>query len=180
MTSDLDLLGDISEVKLEPLDSSHVQALHVLADDPRVSITSSVPPDLDIDTVHSWVDKSAAGTEQQVFVIFADGELAGCCTLKELDFDSGTAEMSYWVGSRFWGLGITSRAAAMLRDYAFDTLGLKRLESHYLKKNNQASGRILEKLGFVADTSRDDVAVDPDGRFKIFAPDVWTFMYLEN
>ena len=56
--------------------------------------------------------------------------------------------MGYWIGRQHWGKGFATEASRALIEIA-KTLKLPRLEaSHFL--DNPASGRVLEKLGFVA------------------------------
>jgi len=55
--------------------------------------------------------------------------------------------LGYWVGAPFAGQGLMSEAVAVLVPYAFDTLGLHRLEAACLP-DNTASMRVLEKNGF--------------------------------
>ena len=60
---------------------------------------------------------------------------------------SGAVEMGYWIARPYWGQGFATEAAHALIDIA-RTLKLPRLEaSHFV--DNPASGRVLEKLGFV-------------------------------
>lgn len=55
--------------------------------------------------------------------------------------------LGYWIGKPYWGRGYATEAARAVADYA---VGLDRgpvLASHYA--DNPASGRVLEKAGFV-------------------------------
>jgi RimJ/RimL family protein N-acetyltransferase len=56
--------------------------------------------------------------------------------------------MGYWIARPYWGRGFATVASQALIDIG-RTLKLPRLEaSHFI--DNPASGRVLEKLGFVA------------------------------
>jgi RimJ/RimL family protein N-acetyltransferase len=59
-----------------------------------------------------------------------------------------TAEMGYWLGEPFWGKGIMSEAVAKFADYGFEQFGLLRIYAEPYAPN-AASGRVLEKAGFV-------------------------------
>jgi RimJ/RimL family protein N-acetyltransferase len=60
---------------------------------------------------------------------------------------SGAVELGYWIARQHWGKGFATEAGRALIDIA-RALKLPRLEaSHFL--DNPASGRVLEKLGFV-------------------------------
>jgi RimJ/RimL family protein N-acetyltransferase len=72
--------------------------------------------------------------------------LAGACGLGRRP--SGAIELGYWIARSHWGRGFATEAGTALIDIA-RTLGLSALEgSHFL--DNPASGRVLEKLGFVS------------------------------
>jgi RimJ/RimL family protein N-acetyltransferase len=60
---------------------------------------------------------------------------------------SGAVELGYWIARAHWNRGYATEAATQLVAIA-RTLGLPRLTAfHFL--DNTASGRVLEKLGFV-------------------------------
>ena len=61
---------------------------------------------------------------------------------------SGAVELGYWIRRSHWDQGFATEAGIALIDIA-RTLKLAQLEaSHFV--DNPASGRVLEKLGFVA------------------------------
>ena len=66
-----------------------------------------------------------------------------------------TAEMGYWLGEPFWGKGIMSEAVAKFADYGFEQFGLLRIYAEPYA-HNAASGRVLEKAGFVLRETRWD------------------------
>ncbi|WP_291845195.1 GNAT family N-acetyltransferase [Maricaulis sp.] len=57
-------------------------------------------------------------------------------------------EIGYWIGKPWWGQGLATELGHGLVDFARDSLGTRRLIAGYYK-DNPASGRVLEKLGFV-------------------------------
>src|SRR5687768_746347 len=60
---------------------------------------------------------------------------------------SGAVELGYWIGRAHWGRGFATEAGRALIEIA-RALKLPRLEgSHFI--DNPASGRVLEKLGFI-------------------------------
>jgi len=76
-----------------------------------------------------------------------DGEprIVGSCGLGRRP--SGAVELGYWIARPHWGQGFATEAARALIEIA-RALKLPRLEgSHFV--DNPASGRVLEKLGFV-------------------------------
>jgi len=74
-----------------------------------------------------------------------DPRIVGSCGLGRRP--SGAVELGYWIGRQHWGKGFATEAGRALIDIA-RALKLPRLEaSHFL--DNPASGRVLEKLGFI-------------------------------
>ena len=59
-----------------------------------------------------------------------------------------TAELGYWLARPCWGRGLVTEAARVVVGFGFNTLRLPAITSGYFA-NNPASGRVLEKLGFV-------------------------------
>lgn len=73
-------------------------------------------------------------------------KLVGGIALRE-DGDDG-AELDYWIARSCWGLGFATEAGHAVVDIARKGLRLKSLRSGHFP-DNPASGRVLEKLGFV-------------------------------
>lgn len=169
--------GSSHALSLEILSDKHVDALAKIANHALISRTSGVVPECDEMVVRSWMEKNKQPIPQEItFVINWNHQVAGCCILKKMDMARHRAELSYWLGVDFWGQGIAQKAAALLRDMAFESYELYSLHAHYLKINNPVSGYILENIGFSRDISCDDESLK--GRFKVLAPDVWVFYVL--
>jgi [ribosomal protein S5]-alanine N-acetyltransferase len=59
-----------------------------------------------------------------------------------------TAEWGFILGSAFWGTGVFQESAALVLDFAFDTLGVQRLEARAAVLNGRGNGALV-KLGAV-------------------------------
>lgn len=82
------------------------------------------------------------------FAIEYKGELAGCVGLvRQTDIYRLTAEIGYWIGEPFWGMGIATKAVGLITDYGFNQLELIRIYTGVFDFNI-ASQRVLEKSGF--------------------------------
>lgn len=69
----------------------------------------------------------------------------------------GEQTVGYWVAKPYWNQGICTEALRLLVDYCFDVEGMQSLISgHFV--DNPASGRVMEKCGFVA---TGEIAFDP-------------------
>jgi len=73
------------------------------------------------------------------------GELIGSNGL-EIDPLNSRADIGYWIGREYWKTGYATEAAAGLLGFAFNSLKLHKVTAHHFARN-EASGRVLEKLG---------------------------------
>jgi RimJ/RimL family protein N-acetyltransferase len=64
------------------------------------------------------------------------------------DVNRHTATVGYWLAEGFWGRGIMTEAVAAFTDFCFEDFSLRRISAQVFA-NNPASGRVLEKAGFV-------------------------------
>lgn len=98
-----------------------------------------------------WVAHAASMTEPQgVFAIVIDELVAGGIGVHRLDKDPvyrDTAELGYWLAEPYWGRGLMTEAVRAVTRYAFDELGLFRIEAGVFGWN-VSSVRVLEKVGY--------------------------------
>ena len=76
------------------------------------------------------------------------GDLVGTCTFFEINAQCQRAELGYMLSSRAWGQGCMHEALSAFIDFAFDHLGLNRIEAD-TDPRNERSMRLLERLHFV-------------------------------
>ncbi len=82
------------------------------------------------------------------FGVTVDGELVGQVTVNSITRGSAlSASIGYWISKAFAGQQITPLAVAMVSDHLLTTAGLHRVEIS-IRPENQASIRVVEKLGF--------------------------------
>jgi ribosomal-protein-alanine N-acetyltransferase len=72
----------------------------------------------------------------------------GIFQVRQLDPGFTTAEWGFAVGSPFWGTGVFQDAADLVLQFAFDTLGVHRLEARAAVLNARGNGA-LRKVGAV-------------------------------
>jgi len=90
----------------------------------------------------------------------SDGAFAGWCGLSSWNPEHRSASLGYVLGDAMWGHGYATEAAHALLRWAFDTLDLNRVQAE-ADTRNEASARVLEKLGFVREgTLREDCVVN--------------------
>lgn len=78
----------------------------------------------------------------------AGGAIIGRANLKDVDKQTGVAELGYRVGQDQVGTGVATAAVQQMKRIAQAQMGLQRLDAVVLK-TNLASRRVLEKCGFV-------------------------------
>ena len=72
--------------------------------------------------------------------------LVGAGGINMINTADKVANMGYWVRTSWLGRGVATRAALLLRDFAFRELGLVRVEI-VVAEGNDASRRVAEKTG---------------------------------
>ncbi len=74
------------------------------------------------------------------------GRMAGSIWISRVDPKHGMANLGYWVRTSCAGRGIATAAGRLIARFAFDEIGLNRLEI-VVAAGNAASQRVAEKLG---------------------------------
>ncbi|HEX2993519.1 MAG TPA: GNAT family protein [Anaerolineales bacterium] len=80
------------------------------------------------------------------FAITRGEEILGACTLSSIHPIYRFCNLGYWVRTACRGQGIAGRAARLVTRFAFEHLGLIRVEI-VIAVENQASIRVAEKIG---------------------------------
>jgi ribosomal-protein-alanine N-acetyltransferase len=70
----------------------------------------------------------------------------GLFQVRSLEPRFSTAEWGFALGSSFWGTGLFVEAARLVGDFAFGTMGVRRLEARACVQNDRGNGA-LRKLG---------------------------------
>ena len=82
-----------------------------------------------------------------------EGQPIGCvgylpASASNLKIAEDQAEVGYWIARPFWGKGICTEALQLVIDYCFNEKGFTVLWGDFFP-SNPASGRVMEKCGFV-------------------------------
>jgi len=119
-------------------------------------MTAMIPSPYTHDDARTWIEGHAAARaagEAFHFAILEAGSdgLLGSVSLDEME-DLGPSgrqyDLGYWIAPDAWGRGLATRAAVIVRDWAFEVLKAGRLTASCLA-GNRASQRVLDKAGFV-------------------------------
>jgi len=100
-------------------------------------------------TARDYISIAQARWEEHTFYAFAivrAEELLGACTLSSIHSVYRFCNLGYWVRTSYRGQGIAGRAAKLAARFAFEHLGLIRVEI-VIGVGNQASLRVAQKIG---------------------------------
>ena len=141
-----------AQVELRELRRSDAPALFAMLTTEEVSrFISPPPPTLEgFENFIAWAHRQrAAGAYACVAVTLKGYDTAiGLVQLHELEPGFATAEWGFAIGSAFWGTGIFKASADLVLAFAFDTLGVHRLEARAALRNGRGIGA-LRKTGAV-------------------------------
>jgi RimJ/RimL family protein N-acetyltransferase len=115
----------------------------------------------------AWVDRwgelwNAETDASWVVTSTATGELNGYVALRAVDLESGSAHVAYWVVEAARGHGVASTAAEAISRWAFEDLGLHRLELRHAVAN-VPSCSVASKLGFALEGTARSAELLSDG-----------------
>ncbi|QCJ46891.1 GNAT family N-acetyltransferase [Haloprofundus sp. MHR1] len=102
---------------------------------------------MNLSAATDYFESVVVGDDGETFLICADDRAVGLCFFYDLDETNGSAEVGYWITPEAQGNGYATDAARTLARYAFDERRLVKLTAR-VREPNEASIRVLEKLGF--------------------------------
>ncbi|WP_230383620.1 GNAT family N-acetyltransferase [Pedobacter endophyticus] len=76
-----------------------------------------------------------------------DGHFIGAIGFNNLSNQHKKIEIGFWLLPKFWGKGLIHEAAEVICNYAFDDLGINRIEA-FVESENNNSKKALAKLLF--------------------------------
>jgi len=109
------------------------------------------PPPTSVEGFEKFVEYAHRRRSQGEFACFAvvpEGldTAVGIFQLRALDAEFSTAEWGFALGSPFWGRGLFLEGAQLLMAFAFDQVGVSRLEARAMADNVRGNGA-LRKVG---------------------------------
>jgi ribosomal-protein-alanine N-acetyltransferase len=141
-----------AQVVLRDLRTTDAASLFALLTTEEVSRFISPPPTTveGFEKFIGWAQRQrAAGSYACFAVTLADDDTAiGIFQLRELEPGFGTAEWGFAIGSAYWGTGVFQEGAELVVSFAFEQVGVHRLEARSAVRNGRGNGA-LRKLGAV-------------------------------
>ena len=140
-------------ITLRPWLETDAKALYKYASDPEVGPQAGWAPHLSEEESLGIIRTVFRNPTTWAIVWNETGEAIGAigygpscdCSLPALD---GEPTVGYWVGKPYWGIAICTEALRLMITHIRNTTNIKSLISgHFI--DNRASGRVMEKCGFM-------------------------------
>jgi RimJ/RimL family protein N-acetyltransferase len=98
----------------------------------------------------AWTIRQRQAGAYACFAVTVEGSdtAIGIFQLRELEPGFQTAEWGFAIGSPYWGTGVFQKGAELVINFAFETVGVHRLEARAAVKNGRGNGA-LRKIGAV-------------------------------
>lgn len=95
-----------------------------------------------------WTQRERQAGRYACFGVVPDGmdTAVGLFQLRELEPGFATGEWGFAIGSVYWGSGLFVEGAQLVLDFAFDVVGVHRLEARAAVQNGRGNGA-LRKIG---------------------------------
>lgn len=144
------LHGD--RVALRGFREDDLDDFYVVHSDPAVMRYWSFPAWTDISQATEYFASARSGCDPERLLCWATtlsntDQVIGGVTLFAINHAQGRAEIGYALGSAHWSHGYAQEALSLALDFAFDTLGLRRIEAD-IDPRNTSSCKLAERLGF--------------------------------
>jgi RimJ/RimL family protein N-acetyltransferase len=139
-------------VTLRELRQSDAPSLFAMLSTEEVARFISPPPSTveGFERFIAWTHRQRAAGQYVCFAVVPHGSdvAIGLFQIRSLEPGFGTAEWGFALGSDFWGTGIFVDGATLALDFAFDVIGVHRLEARAAVRNGRGNGA-LRKIGAV-------------------------------
>jgi RimJ/RimL family protein N-acetyltransferase len=139
-------------VTLRELRQSDAPALLMLLTTEEVTRFISPPPTTieGFERFIAWAARERQEGRYLCFAVVPYGceSAVGLFQVRQLEPSFRTAEWGFAIGSAFWGTGLFTAGADLIIDFAFDVIGVHRLEARAAVQNGRGNGA-LRKVGAV-------------------------------
>jgi len=139
-------------VTLRELRASDAASLFALLTTEEVARFISPPPSSvdGFEKFIAWTLRQRAAGTYACFAVTLDATdtAIGIFQLRQLEPGFGTAEWGFALGSAYWGTGVFQEGAELVVRFAFNTVGVHRLEARAAVRNGRGNGA-LRKMGAV-------------------------------
>jgi RimJ/RimL family protein N-acetyltransferase len=141
-----------TSITLREMRTSDAPSLFALLTTEEVARFISPPPSTveGFERFIAWAARQRAAGAYACFAVTLDESdtAIGIFQLRSTEPGFATAEWGFAIGSPYWGSGIFEKGAALVMEFAFETVGVHRLEARAAVRNGRGNGA-LRKIGAV-------------------------------
>lgn len=143
------------EVKLRPWNEEDIESLVENANNFEIArfMSDAFPYPYTIENAKNFIAFATKDAPVHIFAIDIHGKAVGGIGIHpQTDIMKKNAELGYWLGEKYWGKGIISKAIQEIIPFAFKTYEITRIYARPFG-TNAASQKVLEKAGFKLEAS---------------------------
>jgi len=140
----------MARVSLRLLGEDDLAFLSEVVSDASIRRFTRIPEPPPAGFAHMWFGAYEAGradATREAFVVIEDGTAVGLALAPSIDREAATAELGYLVTAGARGRGLATIALRLLSEWAFEELGMIRLELH-IGTENVASQAVARRAGY--------------------------------
>jgi RimJ/RimL family protein N-acetyltransferase len=139
------------EIKLRPWNIEDAESLVENANNFEIArfMSDTFPYPYTIEHANNFIAFATKDEPIHIFAIEIDGKAVGGIGIHpQVDIMKKNAELGYWLGEKYWGKGIISKAIREIIPWAFNTYDITRIYARPFG-SNMVSQKVLEKAGFI-------------------------------
>lgn len=165
---------ETNRILLRPWCEDDAEALFKYASDPEVGPRAGWPPHKSVEESLEVICNFFLNDHTWAVVLKETSEAIGCvgylpAASSNLQIDDDQCEVGYWIARPYWGEGICTEALQLVVNHCIKEKGFNVLWGDFFL-DNPASGRVMEKCGFVdtgAETRCPKLEVGSDRPVKV-------------
>lgn len=144
---------ETERIRLRRWQETDAEVLYALAADPDVGPRAGWPAHKSVEESRKIIQTIFHNNATWAIVYKATNRPIGCIgyytkATSNINIGENDCEVGYWLGKQFWNKGICTEALQLLLDYCVHVLRFENIwADHFV--GNPASGRVLQKCGFV-------------------------------
>ena len=146
-------LMETERILLRYWQESDAEALFKYASDPDVGPRAGWPTHKSVEESREIIRTFFHNDTTWAIVLKETGEAIGCIgyythETSNIPIGENDCEVGYWVGKPYWNNGICTEALKLMLDYCIQVKHFENIWADHFT-GNPASGRVMEKCGFV-------------------------------
>jgi len=138
-------------IQLLPIDNVDISLLQKWQNDVNIKyLTKGFIFPIQIKSVENWLEsvRKQNGTKRVVYGIFLENDPVGIVSLHDIDYVNSNAKFAIYLSDpKNNNKGIGFKATSILLDFAFNAMGLQRIELEVLASNKNGI-HLYKKIGF--------------------------------